>query len=248
MVQEGRAFFLKNPEVAVLLSVKGMERLYGIRMENIQNLDRSEVYRTLFELEKNRLVSLEDGRIAVRPELELILEDIRDAEVMLSYASAASEYPDQCIYLGRQAVLVSVYGTAGEISRLEGVEIERLPERVYECGFCLEEIYGGLNPDMEPVDPDPILIEQVERLFGREYGTLQKEDWGIVVSCLRMLSIRDRRCVRQYLLLKDRLRDYISVTDEDATCLYDYSKEKLIKILADDFRSCVGNRQEGARR
>lgn len=248
MVQEGKTYFLKNPEVAVLLSVKGMKELYGIRMENIRNPDRSVVYRTLFELEKNGLISLEEGRIVVRPELELMLEDIRDAEVMLSYTSAASEYPDQCIYLGRQAVLVSSYGTAGKISRLEGIELGRLPERIYECGFCLEEMHGGLNPGTGSVDADTVLIGQAERLFGREYGTLRKEDWGIAASCLRMFSIRDRRCVRQYLLLKDRLWDYISVTDEDVTSLYDYSKEKLIEILTDDFRSSIGDCQEGAGR
>lgn len=245
-VQGEKAYYLKNLELAVLLSVKGMNEFYGIKMENLRGLDKSLVYRTLFELEKNRIVSLEEGRFVVRPELDLMLEDIRDAVTMLSYASAASEYPDQCIYLGRQAVIVSAYGTAGEVSRLESVETSRLPERIYEFGFCLEEEAGSLDSGGEAVDAEPVLVNQADRLFGRDYNTLRKEDWGTATACLRIFSVKDRKCVRQYLLLKGSLKDYISITDRDASSFYVYSREKVIDILTDDFRGGIWNHQEGA--
>ena len=46
-------YILKDMELALLLSLSGMKELYGFKMNDVQNPDRTAIYQTLFELEKS---------------------------------------------------------------------------------------------------------------------------------------------------------------------------------------------------
>lgn len=234
MGQSNKAYYLKNLDLAILFSLKGMKELYGIKMNRIQNPNRAMIYQTLFALEKDRIIFAGSCGIAIQPDLNSILEDIKNAEKMLLYISVPSAYPDQCIYLGRGAVLVSAYGTMGELYRIERISLESLPERIYECGFCLKELIDE-SPFLDDTEiGNPILEEQAERLFEQECSMLKEKEWGTVTACLRMISLQDRQCIRQYLLLNDKIQDYISVTDDYETRLYIYTEKRVLDILAND--------------
>lgn len=234
MGQSDKAYYLKNLDLAILLSLKGMKELYGIKMNSIQNPNRAMIYQTLFALERDKIIYADGGRIKIQPELDSILEDIKSAGRMLLYISVPSAYPDQCIYLGREAVLVSAYGTIGELYRIERISLESLPEKICECGFCLEELIGvtGFMEDEEAVNP--VLEAHAEHLFDQECSGLKTEEWGNVLACLRMISLKDRQCIRQYLLLHDKIQDYVSVTDDYDTRLYVYTGKKVTDILTND--------------
>jgi len=233
MGQTDKAYYLKNLDLAILLSLKGMKELYGIKMDKVQNPNRAMIYHTLFTLEKEQIISLGNGGIEIWPELDSILEDIKNAGKMLLYISIPSLYPDQCIYLGKKAVLVSPYGTMGEMYRVERISPESLPERICERGFCLEELIGapGFLEDTEVVNP--VLEGQAEHLFDKKCSA-SEEEWGAVTACLKMISLQERKCIRQYLLLNDKIQDYISVTDDEETRLYAYTEKKVIDILTND--------------
>ena len=134
MEQSDKAYFLKNLELALLLSVKGMNELYGLKMSNMQNPGQALVYQALFELEKNHVISFHDKEnIEISSELEQILENIKNAGKMLLYCNKTAEYPDQCIYLDDEAVFVSASGTSGNRYRIKSVPLERVSEEIYEC-------------------------------------------------------------------------------------------------------------------
>lgn len=234
MNQSDKAYYLKNLELALLLSIKGMKSLYGFKMEDIRQPAKAAIYQTLFELEKKELIEVGgDKAIRIYPELDQILEDIKNAERMLLYICRASEYPDLCIYLGNRAVLVSSYGTAGDINRIQSVPEDELADKICENGFSLEEIVSDESLFIEEPIEDPELEEKAVLLFPEDFAGLEDKAWGNIVSSLKMISLESREYQKQYLLMKGGLHDYFAVTDEK-TCIYPYSKKIILETLKKD--------------
>ena len=72
-------YILKDMELALLLSLSGMKELYGFKMNDVQNPDRTAVYQTLFELEKSGfLIFRGNGEMEISPETEAVLENARE--------------------------------------------------------------------------------------------------------------------------------------------------------------------------
>ena len=234
MDQSNKAYYLKNLELALLLSIKGMKSLYGFKMDNIGQSGQAVIYQTLFDLEKKDLIKVEANKdIRIFSELDQILENIKSAKRMLIHIGRFSEYPDQCIYLGDRAVFVSPYGTTGDMNRLESVVGDRLIEKIFESGFCLEEIVSDEGLFRREQIENPELEEKASLLFAKDFAALEDSEWGNIASSLKLLSLKSGKCKKQYLLIKDTLNDYFVVTDEK-TCIYPYSKKIIIETLKND--------------
>lgn len=232
MEQSDKAYFLKNLELALLLSVKGMKELYGLKMGNMQNPGQALVYQALFELEKNHLISFHDKEnIEISPEMEQILENIKNTGKILLYYNKAAEYPDQCIYLDNSAVFVSSCGTLSNRYRIKGVPLESVPEEVCECGFHIKEMLDERTLFREEEIENAELAETIRLFFSKSPAALREEEWGCIKDCISVISLKNRQCVRQYLLMKDGLSDYFSVADEEKVHIFNYSKKKVIDIL-----------------
>lgn len=237
MDQNEKAYYLKDLELALFLSLKGMKELYGFRMKHIQDPKPELIYQTIFELKKENLLyvqksqSHEKEQIMINPDLDQILDNIKNAEKILLYFNRQSEHPDRCIYLGDKAVLISASGMSGNMNLIENVAVDALPETVCECGFCIEELLNDKSIYQEEEIEDPKLQEKADALFDKDFGTLDKTEWGSVTDCLRLISVKSRKCIKQYLLIKERLNDYFTVTDKEGSHVFMYSKKKVMDTL-----------------
>lgn len=234
MGQNDKAYYLKNLELSLLLSVKGMKELYGIKMDNIQSADQSLIYQTLFELEKKKLISVNKENVMIYKELDEILEDINSAEKMLLYTNRFSEFPDQCIYLAGRAVAVSAYGAVRGMNRIESISLSYLPEKICKCGFYIEELISDQSLFEKNEIDNPELKAWADTLFAKEPISFSETEWGTITNCLKLFSLNNRKCIKQYLLVRDRLNDYFLVTDEQTSLIYSYSKKRVIDILEND--------------
>ena len=240
MDQNDKAYYLKDLELALFLALKGMKELYGFRMKNIQNPKLELIYQSIFELKKENLLSVQKSQshkkeqFAIKPELDQILDTIKNAEKILMYFNRQSERPDRCIYLGDRAVLISAYGISGNMNRLESVSVSMLPDTICECGFCIEELLNDESIYKEEEIEHPALRKRVDALFDKEFGTLDDGEWGDITDCLKLISVKSRQCIRQYLLIKDGLNDYFSLTDKEGSHIFMYSRKKVIDTLKID--------------
>lgn len=240
MDQNDKAYYLRDLELALLLSMKGMKELYGFRMKNIQNLELALIYQTIFELKKENLLSVQKSQdhgkeqITIDPELDQILDAIKNAEKILLYFNRQSKYPDRCIYLGDRAVFISAYGITGNMNRIESISVSALPEAVCECGFCIEELLNDKSIYEEEEIEYPALQEIANVLFDHGSDTPDEKEWGSVTDCLKLVSVKSRKCIRQYLLIKEGLNDYFSVTDKEGSHTFLYSRKKVMDTLKID--------------
>ncbi len=224
-------YILKDMELALLLSLSGMKELYGFKMNDVQNPDRTAVYQTLFELEKSGfLIFRGNGEMEISPETEAVLENIRNAGKILLYCSMEAKYPEQCIYLGDEAVFVCACTVPGGRYRIRRVLREELPEEICACGFWLEGFVDDQSLYKEERIENAGLEKKAEELFERA-PSIWREETGCITDCLRVVSPDNRRCIRQYLLMKEGLNDYFAVTDKDGTTLYGYAGRKVVEAL-----------------
>ncbi len=239
MNQQDKAYYLQNMELALLLSVKGMNVFYGFLMDTIKKPEQAAVYRALFDLEKKELISVDDNRkVTILPELDQLLEEMKAAKRLLLYTDRFSEFPDQCIYLGDGGgVFVSSYGTTGMVNRLEMVCREALADKICENGFCLKEMINDESLFTEKQIRVQELEEMAERFFLHDLIPFEEADWGKAVRRLKLVCLKNGlksgENQKQYLLIRDRLNDYFAVTDE-TTCIYPYSGKLIMETLKKD--------------
>ena len=230
-----KAYNLKNQELAVLLSIKGMSELYGIRMEDIGSPDKTLVYKTLFGLEKKKILSAdwnEKRERAIHPEINDMLDHIRNAEKILLYSGRTYEHSGQCIYLGSRAVFLSVRGEGGGMKRMQSVSLDSLSKKICEYGFFLKEIISDKSLFRDAEIEKPEIREMADSVFGKAAN--EWKTWEEIRECLRMVSVRSGKCIRQYLLVSGKLNDYFIVTDEKASHVYAYSERKVMEVLKRD--------------
>ena len=232
MMNVDKAYYLKDLELAVLLSMKGMDELYGFRMKQVRHPKTEDVYETLFALSKRGLLTFreEEGnesdrkRIIIEPDLDAMLEIITEAENVLIYSSERRDHPSRCIYLGKCAVFVS--GADGVINRVSACRMEALPEMICECGFWPDELAGG--SDVAPGEPMGGGCDGA----GGILPDMIRED--AVTDRLKWVSVEDKQCVRQYLLIRDGLYDYCAVTDRDGRHIESCLSHRIPELLRRD--------------
>lgn len=251
MERADEAYYLQDLELAVLLSLKGEKELYGFRMERIKEAGTAEVYRTLFDLGKKRLLILDekdDGHALQReapriaPELDRMLEVIRDARMMLWYRNGEQKHADRCIYLTDAAVMISGCSTGENLNRLSCVPLNRLPGEVMDGGFFLDELVSdGSLFTGEEIEQETA-AEAAERL----YDGAEKADgsaWEGVENSLRWILTQNGKCVRQYLLIRNGMDSYFVITDESGSRVYPYSKKQVIDTFEADLVTFSNGRQ-----
>ena len=236
------AYYLQDLELAVLLLLKGKKELYGFRMGRMKEAGTEDVYRTLFDLGKKRLLvfdeaveghALQREEPQIVPGLDRMLEIIRDAHMMLWYRNGEQKHADRCIYLTDAAVMISNCSTGENISRLSCIPLDQLPREVMDGGFYLDELVS----DKSLFTGEAIEHETIAKVAERLYDRTEKADesvWEGVENSLQWVLTQNGKCVRQYLLIRDGMDSYFVITDELGSCVYPYSKKQVFDTFETD--------------
>lgn len=223
-----KAYYLKEKELEVLLSIKGVRELYGFRMDVNGAVDRKELHRVLFGMAKKNMLSLSDGQFRIDEGVEAVLEDMAGAGNVL-ILTGGPEYPECCIYAGQNLVLVRLLGRNGKIYRMESMDRR-------EAGLKLRE-YGWMVPGL--LDKTPVCQEEGEQhqqmrklagmLYGQEKESISRREE--VRRCLMQYSAFQGKKIRQLLIISGVLEDYITVSDGQQDEVYLYSDKKAEELL-----------------
>lgn len=223
-----KAYYLRQEELAVLLSMKGMRQLFGFRMDVHGEMDQEALYRILFEMARQNMLSVCENRIQIDECLSEILNDLVKAEYMWTL-TAGEEYPECCIYPGQKLVFMNLQGQDGRIYRAESVDRREAYLKMQEYGFFVP---GVLDKNQTcPGSQEEYL--QMQKLAGKLYEQ-EKEDiiqQEKVRCCLAQYSLKQKRKVRQLLIINGVLDDYLAFSDGQQNQVYVYSDEKAEELL-----------------
>lgn len=224
-----KAYYLKEEELAVLLSIMGVRQLYGFRMDRCADIWGDELHRILFGMARKGILSLKDGKLLIHTQTEAVLRDIVGADSVL-ILTGGEKYPESCIYAGNNMVFVQLLGQSGKICRIEPVCRKRAAQKMQEYGWTVP----GAAADAQAVcTGDEETCLQLQKQAGILYHMekdelLQKKE---VLCTLTQYSVRQNRKIRRLLILNGVLGDYMTVSDGKQNFIYPYSQENSEELL-----------------
>ena len=221
-------------EFKILLAMKGVNELYGFFMKEQENTDRFQVNKRLFEMAKKEIVFADDNKFLMNQDIEVMLNQIIDAEKMVIFSEKSAERPESCIYVGKEAVCIQLCGQNDDIVRLERVALSDLPEKIVESGFCVEQLLADDTLYREEKITCPEIAEIAWKSFGKEKNEILKQNG--VNACLLIFSMTTKQKEQQVLLIGSGMEDYITVSNGSIDDVYIYSEKKVFHII----NQCIG--------
>ncbi len=226
-----KAYYLKQEELAVLLTMNGVRQLYGFRMDTDVDMDREKLNKILFEMNRKNILSVSENHIRMDEDLSAVLKDLAQAETVL-ILTGTEEYPECCIYAGQNLIFVHLLGHSGQIYRIEPVEKKEACSKMREYGFLvpgvLEKRQAYLG-DGEAQEEHLQIKELARKLYGQEKDNIMRQEE--VRCCLAQYSVLQTKKVRQLLIINGGLEDYLACSDKAKDLVYVYSDEKANELL-----------------
>ena len=224
-----KAYYLKQEELAVLLAMNRVQRLYGFRMD--AGMDREELSRILFEMARKNILSVSENSILMEPDLSAALKDLAQAENIL-ILTGTEEYPECCIYVGhvgQNVVFVHLVGQGGQMYCIESVEWTEACVKMREYGFLAPGLLERTRIYAEEEKDCPQIQELAGKLYAQEKEcVIQQKEIG---CCLTQYSAMEGRKGRQLLIVNGVLEDYLTLSSDGQNLVYVYSDEKARELL-----------------
>jgi hypothetical protein len=227
-----KTYYLNIAELALLLTVGGMDSLYGIELD-VEKLDKKKVYETIFGLQKKEMLCWNDNKLSLAYGIDTLISDIKCSKTLIIYLNSTMEYPQRFIYVGNRAVIISPYGHSGDILQVELSDISELPQNICIHGFMIEQVVNDESLYVDKPVNNELVGEKAERIFTSDINCMDENLWSNVVGCIRIMNITMEKCVKQYLLVQEGLNDYITDSDNQGTIIYAYSMKKILEMLTE---------------
>jgi hypothetical protein len=232
MSSSGKIYYLKTEELAILLAIEGLNSFYGIKL-NMKNLDNKLVYETMFKLQKQGILLGNGKSVSITYEIKEVIENLKSSKILITCQSKSLEYPQKFIYLGKCPVIICPYGINSDILQIEIGNCDGLVEKICSEGFSIEQFVSDESLYNRCLIENESIQQNAEKIF-KSVNIIEDEKWGCAVCCLRLIDIANKKFKRQYLLIQDKLNDYIAVTDKNDTKIYAYSMKLVSEILNED--------------
>lgn len=223
-----KAYCLKEEELAVLLTIKGVRQLYGFRMDIGVDMSREHLHRILFELARKNILFVSEGQIQIDDGVEAVLNDMVKAESVLILTGRA-EYPECCVYVGNNLVFVHVLGQSGKIYRILSADRKEACLKMREYGWLVPGVIDKPQASWEDTGNHQQMQELARMLYAQEKERILQEER--VGCCLMQYSLLLAKKIRQLLIVNGVLEDYLVLSDEEQDTVYLYSDEKSEELL-----------------
>lgn len=223
-----KAYCLKEEELAVLLTIKGVRQLYGFRMDIGAVMGRDRLHRILFELARKNILSVSESQIQIDDSVEAVLNDMAEAENVLILTGRA-EYPECCVYVGKNLVFVHLLGRSGKIYRIVSADRKEACLKMREYGWLVPGVLDKQQACWEDTGNHQQMQELARKLYAQEKERILQEEE--VECCLMQYSLLQTKKIRQLLIVNGGLEDYLVLSDEEQDSVYLYSDEKSEELL-----------------
>lgn len=223
-----KAYCLKEEELAVLLTIKGVRQLYGFRMDIGADMSMEQMHRILFELARKKFLSVSESQIQVDEGVEAVLDDMVKAENVL-ILTVRAEYPECCIYVGENLVFVHLLGQSVKIYRILSVERKEACLKMREYGWLVPGVLDKPQACLGDTGNHRQIQELARMLYAQEKERILQEEK--VGCCLMQYSLLQTKKIWQLLIVNGVLEDYLVLSDEEQDLVYLYSDEKSEELL-----------------
>ena len=181
--ESGKNYYLNETEYAILLAGKGIKEAYTIQADTV-SMQPEDICLAMNGLYQSRLVDCEEGTFHMEEDLDLQLNQIRDAKTVLFIRNGKDETQNMCLFSGERGVTVlqvsKVDGNSYRIGTVSSSQVlDILREKIrqpyfYQAVMEEEEFYRKILRSKKCAAAESIriyhnlvfLIEQIEAESG----------------------------------------------------------------------------------
>ncbi|MBQ0028680.1 MAG: hypothetical protein KBS96_08785 [Lachnospiraceae bacterium] len=220
-----KSYNLSMNELLVLLAMKNARQLYGVFDKDFELPDEAEVNRIIFNLVKRGIVEI-DEHARMRDDIGDLIENIRDAGMLLIATSADESIRDMAFYIGKKNTFLRFTGVETERVRIEEAADSELSRILFESEWMIE------NNTSDMVVGDGLIkdSELCKDLFERGKNELC-EVQGVKASLI-LMDIADGKKMAHLLLVQDILSDYIVVDDGLDRSVFQFSDRQFNEMVS----------------
>lgn len=203
-----KEYCIQETELCILLALKGMQTLYGVRLSSAESMTRETLCRCLFAMQKKGIVgrpSSSDDAFWIEENMDECAGLIQAASRFIVLADADEQIPERYFYVaGDTAVMLQPAGQQGGAFHMKKISKEAMWAVIGESGLGTEEEAMSVPEDIRreaqgfwQEDKDAIL------LYPAVKGLLQEYD--VRTQCREKQRVRLVHGLDAYLVCGDGL-------------------------------------------
>lgn len=215
MKEISKGYYIQETELSILLAIKGLQELYGIRLNGIESITQEEIYQTVFTMLKKGILNKLQDRIQIEDSLDNLMDVIKNAQSFWVYADVDDSSPESYYYVaGKDAILIQSGGQQNNLLSIEKMTSEEIMEVMTRN--WLEQ---NAKEVMECKTPPEGLCEEARRYWLANKETiLQKPK---VKQLLQEYDVHTKCKKKQVIKFAMGLDEYIVYSDEQGDKIFD---------------------------
>jgi hydrogenase maturation factor len=132
------AKLLHYMELAILAYGKGVNRLFGFSMEQVDLSNQKEVLLALHKMYQKGIYTREGDSLRISKEYDLILNRMKEAKTALVVEASSDELPMICCYPGDDILVSEITALQADTVRLSFVDKTAFGDYLMETGYLPE--------------------------------------------------------------------------------------------------------------
>lgn len=201
-----KGYGLQETEICILLALKGVQELYGICFQGMEDITQEDIYRNVFQMLKKGILYKTENRLQIEETLDNWLDFIKNAEKFLVLADADELVPESYYYATADTVIL-LRPAGQQRSRLFMQKLTKAEmwEHIKNQGL---EVKSHTN---QHISPEGLLEKARECWYEDKEKLLQKQE---IKQLLQEYDIDTKCKSRQLIRFSYGLDEYLMYSDE----------------------------------
>lgn len=181
---EAEIYTLTYKQLAILANYMGNHEIYGFSLEETDNLEKSDVIKSIYKMGKQGILSVEEEKFLVKMPYGEIVAQIEEAKKIMIISPKSERISEKCCYIGKK-ILVS------QISAVKDKAIAFRFISQQELLLLLEEenYLPKILEDMEPLQTQVNMAQELENI---PHPAMSAKEVLSVTYVILVLSFRNK--------------------------------------------------------
>lgn len=213
-------------EFLILMSLKKVSSVCSLFAEDEKDYSQRDINEALFRMGRKGIVEKGDNGVRIKNSVDELLNKIIDADSIVLISTKDSAIPEQCVYIGKELVLLRFDGNESRRVHIRNMEKSNLIQAVMDCGFIMNNnasklIIGDGRIENNDESDKSLFEQDKNHIFSRENTK----------AVAMKYRINDMQKISQITLLSKGLEDYIIYDSNNENTTYVYSDDILVNLL-----------------
>lgn len=231
MSEIDKAYYIREAELAILLSLAGWKEIYGYPLHDIPGIGEADIHQMLFDMAGRGMLDAKDGKISISAQWQKIVNGIASADALIVSTSTARDIEQLFAYISDFTAVIRAQWHGNGIIRVEIWKNEDMPDMIMRHGLEPDSVLRGMvqTKKAKASGDGKIVEKKSDSLFRKPLDEILREKSVLSVASFHDLKERKKR--EQVIVFRQGLENYISISNESGSSAELYSAEKALELI-----------------